>query len=61
MTNERIIFSLETMKRTGLSRQTIWRYIKANKFPMPKKIGNRNAWLESSISDWIAETMGGSK
>ncbi len=58
MNSERIIYTWETMQRTGLSRQTLWRYINTNKFPKPTQIGNRNAWLESSISNWISETMG---
>lgn len=55
--NTRIIFIRTVMQLTGLSRQTIWRYVNAGKFPPPKKIDNRNAWTEQKINTWIDEQM----
>lgn len=41
--------------RTGLSRSTIYQYIKDGAFPRPVPLGPRGvAWLESEVSDWIA-------
>jgi prophage regulatory protein len=40
--------------RTGLSRSTIYQYIKDGTFPKPVSLGPRAvAWLESEVSDWI--------
>ena len=41
--------------RTGLSRSTIYQYIKDGVFPKPVPLGPRAVgWLESDVSDWIA-------
>jgi len=40
---------------TGLSRSTIYQYIKEGVFPKPVPLGPRAVgWLESDMSDWIA-------
>ena len=56
--NKRIIFIKTVTDKTGLNRMTIWRYVKAGKFPKPSKIENRNAWLEEAVDQWIDEKMG---
>ncbi len=41
--------------RTGLSRSTIYQYIKDGAFPKPFPLGRRAVgWLESDVSEWIA-------
>lgn len=55
---KRAIFIREVEKRTGSSRQTIWRWVRSGKFPPPSKIGNRNAWLESVIDQWLDDMFG---
>lgn len=41
--------------RTGLSRSTIYQYIKGGAFPKPVPLGPRAVgWLESDVRDWIA-------
>ena len=41
--------------RTGLSRSTIYQYIKDGAFPKPIPLGPRAVgWLESDVGDWIA-------
>ncbi len=44
----------EVQVRTGgSSRTTIWRDVRAGRFPAPVKVGrNRIGWLESEIEDW---------
>jgi prophage regulatory protein len=43
---------------TGLSRVTIWRYVKENKFPKPVKISpTRTAWVPSEIDQWVADLI----
>ena len=44
--------------RTGLSRSTIYQYIKDGAFPKPVPLGPRAVgWLESEVSDWIGERV----
>jgi prophage regulatory protein len=44
--------------RTGLSRSTIYQYIKEGVFPKPVPLGPRAVgWLEAEVSDWIAERV----
>ena len=42
-------------QRTGLSRSTLYQYMKDGAFPKPVQRGLRAVgWLESDISKWIA-------
>ncbi len=44
----------EVMARTGLSRVTIWRRVKAGSFPAPYVLGeNSIGWTAQSIADWL--------
>ena len=46
----------EVLARTGLSRTTIWRRIRAGTFPAPIELGeNSIGWPETEISAWLAE------
>ncbi len=45
----------EVMARTGLSRTTIWRHVRAGTFPPPTELGqNSIGWPESLIRSWLA-------
>jgi prophage regulatory protein len=45
----------QVQTRTGLSRSTIYQYIKDGVFPTPVPLGPRAVgWLESDVSEWIA-------
>lgn len=49
-------------QRTGLSRSTLYQYIKDGDFPKPVRLGLRAVgWLESDISDWIAARVKGAR
>jgi predicted DNA-binding transcriptional regulator AlpA len=48
-----LLFIGEVSKITRLSRRTIQKYVDTGQFPPPFKIGNRNAWLESTVLDWV--------
>lgn len=49
-------------QRTGLSRSTLYQYIKDGDFPKPVRLGLRAVgWLESDISDWIAARVRGAR
>lgn len=44
----------EVMARTGLSRVTIWRRVRAGSFPAPIQLGeNSIGWPESEITTWL--------
>ncbi len=46
----------EVMARTGLSRTTLWRRVRAGTFPPPTELGeNSIGWPESEISAWLAK------
>jgi len=45
----------EVMARTGLSRVTIWRRVRAGTFPAPTELGeNSIGWPASEITAWLA-------
>lgn len=51
---ETIIRLPQVMKRTGLSRSTIYAYIEKGSFPKPFKIALRAVgWYESEVNAWI--------
>lgn len=44
----------ETIKRTGLSRSSIYLSIKKGIFPKPIKLGQRSiGFIESEVDEWI--------
>lgn len=52
----RLISAREVQSRTSLSRTSLWRLVRKGEFPAPARLGgNRIAWLESSVSAWIAQ------
>ena len=45
---------LEVMARTGLSRTTLWRRVRAGTFPPPLSLGeNAIGWPASAIDEWL--------
>lgn len=51
---KRLIRLPEVITKVGLSRSTIYARIDRKKFPTPVPIGgNRVAWLEQDIDQWI--------
>jgi prophage regulatory protein len=48
----------QVQQRTGLSRSTLYQYIKEGVFPRSISLGPRSVgWLESDVSDWIAQRI----
>ena len=44
----------EVTARTGLSRTTIWRHVRAGTFPAPFVLGKASiGWPESAITAWL--------
>ena len=53
--HDRILRDDEVRERTGISRTTRWRLIKAEKFPKPVKLTEHAiGWRKSSIEAWLA-------
>lgn len=54
MQNIRVIKLKEVKAKTALSKTTIYKYMKLNKFPKNIVLGERAvAWVESEINNWI--------
>ena len=54
-TVDRILREKEVGERTGLSRATRWRKIKAGEFPQPVQLSSRSVgWRESEVNAWLA-------
>lgn len=52
---EILIPQKKVIEMTSLSATTIWRAIKAKRFPRSYKIGpSRVAWRKSEVDDWIS-------
>jgi prophage regulatory protein len=44
---------LKTQKGIRFSRVHTHRLVKAGRFPVPVKLGSRNAWVESEIDEYL--------
>jgi len=52
----------EVIKRTGLSRSSIYLRISNGEFPKTISLGDRAVgWLESEIDEWLAEKVEASR
>ena len=52
----------QVMKRTGLSRSTIYLRISEGRFPQPISLGPRTVgWIEEEIDSWIEERVKASR
>lgn len=52
----------EVIKRTGVSRTTIYRLISKKSFPSPIKISEKTiAFVESEVNDWIEKLIHSSR
>lgn len=53
--NDQMLRPPEVMARTGLSRVTLWRRVRAGTFPAPKELGaNSIGWPAAEIDNWCA-------
>ena len=44
----------EVIERTGISRTTIWRRVRAGTFPAPIQLGSNSiGWAEPAIIEWV--------
>lgn len=50
----RLIRLPEVMRRVGLGRSTIYRWMSEGKFPTPVQLGGHSvAWVEEEVDAWI--------
>jgi len=50
----KVLSSSEVVKMTGLSRVTLWRYEREEKFPKRINLSDyRVGWVESEVEEWI--------
>jgi len=58
--NDRILRKPEVLERTGLSGTTLWREVKAERFPSPVQLSpHRIGWFESSVNAWMDKRQPG--
>ena len=52
----------DVIKRTGLSKSTIYLYIEHGKFPAQIRLGSRSVgWIEAQIDGWINQQIKASR
>jgi prophage regulatory protein len=57
---DRILRLKEVLARVGLSRSTVYAWMKEGKFPAQVKLGRHLVgWSDKSVSAWLNETIGG--
>lgn len=49
----RLIRLPEVVKRSGLSRASVYRAAAARTFPQPRRFGRTALWVEAEVVDWI--------
>ena len=46
----------QVVRETGMSRITVWRRVKAGKFPAPVKLGTRMiGWRTAEVQEWMKQ------
>ena len=53
-TETRLLSKAEVLERVGRTFPTVWKWMRAEKFPRARDLGGRPAWLESEVNEWIA-------
>ncbi len=52
---ERLLRIGDVEAKTGLSRASIYRFVRANQFPAQVRLGSGTVrWKETEVDDWIA-------
>lgn len=58
--SDRLLRLPEVMKRTGLSRTTVYRYVRMGSFPSPIRLTSKAiAWPETTINDFVEKVKSG--
>ena len=51
--NEEMVETKDIVKLFGVTRRTIFEWLKNTDFPRPSKIGHKNFWRKSEIEEYI--------
>ena len=51
--SRRLLPQSEVQRRLGLGRTTIRKLVASGELPEPVRLGNKNAWLETEVEDFI--------
>lgn len=57
LAHKRFIRLTEVINLTGLSRASIYNYIKEHTFPAPAKFGKSSLWEFNEIQEWIDKRL----
>lgn len=50
---KRLVRPDRVLEMLGVSRVTLWKYIRDGKFPAPIKIGATRFWDEAEVDEWF--------
>ena len=54
---KRLVRPDQVLEMLGVSRVTLWKYIKDGKFPAPIKIGASRFWGEAEVNEWFSRAV----
>lgn len=58
-TEPRILRLTEVLERVGLGRSSVWRMVKEERFPAPRRLSTKAiGWLDKEIDDWLKARRG---
>ena len=58
MSTTRILRLPAVIARVGLSRSSLYRFIRSERFPAPRRLGpNSVGWCEADVEDWLASRV----
>jgi prophage regulatory protein len=62
LVDDRFLSKPEVLRIAGFSAATLWREVKASRFPEPVRISsNRIGFLESEVREWVASKVRASR
>lgn len=54
---KRLVRPDKILEMLGVSRVTLWKYIRDGKFPAPIKIGASRFWVEAEVNEWFGRAV----
>ena len=51
--NRKLLKTRDVLDELGVVYSTLWRWVKAGRFPAPIKLGSRLAWTRADLDQWI--------
>ena len=50
----KLLKTRDVLDELGIVYSTLWRWLRAGRFPAPIRLGSRMAWTRSDLDQWIA-------